>query len=116
LEKAGRSYFVIRREWIFMRSSALRKGDFVDIVSQDGKTAFGRFAVAFVKNAEEKEVTEKEGAAAFLQGGGSDRSAGSDPIDHVEIVTDLEGYMAIKAFAEQQPGPALILVKREGMS
>ena len=107
------SFFVIRREWIFMRSSALRRGDFVDIVSAADGVSFGRFKVAFVKNGEEVEVTESTGGGVALAGGMKDRVNGSSRIDHIEIAATSRDYMKIKAFAETATGPALILIQRE---
>jgi hypothetical protein len=110
---SDQSFFVIRKEWIFMRSSALRRGDYVDIVSAVDGQHFGRFKAAFVKNAEEEEVTESTGGAAALAGGVKDRVNGSSRIDHIEIGATGAEYMKIKAFAEGETEPSLILIQRE---
>lgn len=107
------AFFVIRREWIFMRSSALRRGDYVDIVSSDGEVDFGRYKIAFVKNAEEQEVLESD-KAAFDGGQKNARTNGNYKIDHVEIVATKQQYLAIKSYAESGSGPSLILIGRDG--
>ncbi|MDR1028430.1 MAG: SAF domain-containing protein [Clostridiales Family XIII bacterium] len=108
------SFFVVRREWIYMRSSALRRGDYVDIVSERDGREFGRYKIAFVKNAEEKEVTEAGGGIGLMEREREARVDATSGIDHVEIIVDLKGYMRIKAYAESQSGPSLILVQRGG--
>ena len=109
------SYFVIRREWIYMRSSALRRGDFVDIISSDGEVDFGRYKIASVKNAEEQEVVESGPAGdKAVDGRKSRRINGNYKIDHVEIIADRQHYMDIKEYAESAPGHSLILILREG--
>jgi hypothetical protein len=111
--EAEKSYFVIRRDWIYMCSSALRRGDEVEIVSADGKKVFGVYRVAFVKDDENDEITRQaEEASGFGGEGLNARDAGGANVDHIEIVTDLEGYMRIKAYAEAAKSPALIVVQR----
>ncbi|MDR0357707.1 MAG: SAF domain-containing protein [Clostridiales Family XIII bacterium] len=108
------SFFVIRREWIYMRSSALRRGDYADIVSEDGGRVFGRYKIAFVKNAEEKEVSDAtDGGVSLMTRNNDSRADATSGIDHVEIITDLKTYMRIKSYAESKAGPSLILVQRE---
>ena len=109
------SYFVIQREWIYMRSSALRRGDYADIISSNGEVDFGRYKIAFVKNAEEREVVDSGKAGSAPVGGR--QSVGTDgnfKIDHVEIIADRQQYMAIKQYVESASGPSLILIRMEG--
>jgi hypothetical protein len=108
------SFFVVKREWIYMRSSALRRGDYVDIVgAQDGRS-FGRYKIAFVKNAEEEEVTElSDGGMGLIEREREARVDATSGIDHIEIVADLNAYMRVKSYAESQGGPSLVLVQRE---
>lgn len=106
------SFFVIRREWIYMRSSALRRGDYVDIVTEQDGQSLGRYKVAFVKNAEGKEVRESSGGLKLTEREKDERTDATSGIDHVEIIIDLKGYMRIKSYAESQSGPSLILIQR----
>jgi hypothetical protein len=116
LENANRSFFVIPGSWIFMRSSALRRGDTVDIVSSDGKTKLGTYRVAFVKNGSDKEITEVAGGNGVFTGKDArDRTEGSDLIDHVEIVAEQKDYLRIKEFAEQSSSPSLLLIQQDSM-
>jgi hypothetical protein len=110
--RAEDSCFVIRREWIYMRSSALRRGDYVDIVAETDGRNFGRYKIAFVKNAEEEEVMDASGGMGLPKQRKDARVDATSSIDHVEILVDLAGYTRIKAFAELQNGPSLILVQR----
>jgi hypothetical protein len=107
------SYFSIKREWILMRSSALRRGDRVEILTADGARSFGVFDIGFVKDASESEVRETAGGTGF--GGAPDESRvdATSPIDHVEIVARLHEYLTIRDYAESAPRPSLILVGKE---
>jgi hypothetical protein len=117
VSKSDDSFFVVRREWIFMRSSALRRGDFVDIVSADNTVHFGRYKIAFVKNAEEEEVTESvEGGLDLARRARDQRVNSSSKIDHVEVIATQEQYLAIQNYAETGSGPSLILIQREAQS
>ncbi|MDR1953728.1 MAG: SAF domain-containing protein [Clostridiales Family XIII bacterium] len=111
------SFFVIKREWTYMRSSALRRGDYVDIIGEKDGHNFGRYKIAFVKNAEEEEVTEvADGGMGLIEREREARVDATSGIDHIEIISDLAGYMRIKAYAESQGTPSLILVQREATS
>jgi hypothetical protein len=113
--EAEKSYFVLRSDWIYMCSSALRRGDEAELVSADGKRAFGVYKVAFVKDDENDEITRQvEDKAGFGGEGLNARAASGANIDHIEIITDLESYMRIKSYAEAAKGPALIIVQRRG--
>jgi hypothetical protein len=105
------SYFIIDGSWIYMCSSALRRGDKAEIITANGEKSFGVFDVGFVKGADSEEVTETAGGGAGF--GGADTKSRVDatsPIDHVEIVTQLRAYLAIKEYAESVSGPSLILI------
>jgi hypothetical protein len=106
------SYFVLDRSWISMRSSALRRGDQAEVFTADGARSFGVFDIGFVKGADEEEVREAAGVAGLV-GDAEPRVDATSPIDHVEIVTKLPTYLAIKAYAEAAPGPSLILVGKD---
>jgi hypothetical protein len=110
--EAGRSYFVIKSGWIYMCSSALRQGDEIEIVSADGTRAFGNFKVAFVKDNENDEIASRAEESVGLGDSSFDARGGGANVDHIEIVTDLSAYMAIKTFAETTEEPALIIVQK----
>ncbi|MDR2611248.1 MAG: SAF domain-containing protein [Clostridiales Family XIII bacterium] len=112
-DEAETSYFVIRRDWIYMCSSALRQGDEAEIVSADGTTAFGIYKVAFVKDDENDEITRQAGEAGIFGGEGLNArpESGAD-VDHIEIITDLASYMRLKAYAEAAGEPSLVIVLR----
>jgi hypothetical protein len=94
-----------------MCSSALRRGDKAEIITADGETSFGVFDVGFVKGADSEEVRETAGGGAGFGGADTEsRIDATSPIDHVEIVTQLRTYLAIKEYAESVSGPSLILV------
>lgn len=114
LRKADVSCFVIQKDWIFMRSSTLRKGDRVEILTADGQRSFGTFTAAFVKDETETEVRNAEGGGLSFSGGSrEDRSEATAAIHHIEIETNLSSYMDIKTYAQGEEEPALLLVRRE---
>jgi len=111
----GLSAFVIKKDWIYMRSSSLRGGDIVEILSSDGKTRFGSFDVLYVKNESEGEVRSADTGGLNITGTQKDdRSEANSEIDHVEIETVLYTYLSLKEYAEKCTGPALLLIRREG--
>ncbi|MDR3305990.1 MAG: hypothetical protein LBS85_08235 [Clostridiales Family XIII bacterium] len=113
LPRSDTSCFVLRNNWLFMCTSSLRRGDRVDILSQDGKTRFGQFDVAYVKDSEGREVTD---AGAGLRGFGEtdgERVNPSAPVHHIEIRCEWDDYEKIKSYCEKDASAALILVRRE---
>jgi hypothetical protein len=114
--KAGESFFVIPAEWIAMRSSALRRGDTVEIAPAFGEqTGFGRYKLAFVKDDEELEVRDMLPSGELLSETleSRERTDANAVIDHVEIIATKSAYEAIRAFAENAGAPALLLIQRE---
>jgi hypothetical protein len=114
--KDGESFFVIPEGWIAMRSSALRRGDTVEIASALGDgTVFGRYRLAFVKDEEELEVrnmgTGGELISETLKP--PDRTDSNSVIDHVEIIATKSAYEAIRSFAMESGFPSLLLIQRE---
>jgi hypothetical protein len=110
---AGESYFVIPAEWIAMRSSALRRGDHVEIAGADGGAAnFGVYRLAFVKDADEGEVRDISLIGEIVQERRKrkDRTDSGSAIDHVEIIATAEAYFRIRAYASGKEGPSLILI------
>jgi hypothetical protein len=108
------SYFTIGGEWIYMCSSALRRGDKAELITADGAKSFGVFDVGFVKDADDEEVRETAGGGVGFGGAAAEpRVDATSRIDHVEIVTQLPTYLAIKKYAESVSGPSLIIVGKE---
>lgn len=112
------SIFVIKPDWISMRSSALRRGDLVDIYGTGGLGLLGTFRIAYVKDDAEREVrdaSEGEGAKPRKVSGILDRPDSTSIIDHVEIITTLQKYEflvdCVSGGGEATPS-ALIIVQR----
>lgn len=113
--KDGESFFVIPAEWIAMRSSALRRGDTVEISPASGeRTSFGRYKLAFVKDEDELEVRDMpaSGELLFEAPERRERTDANSVIDHVEIIATKTAYESIRAFAENAASPALLLIQR----
>jgi multisubunit Na+/H+ antiporter MnhC subunit len=114
-EAENLSYFVIRSEWIFMKSSALRHGDTVDIISATGDVDLGSYKVAYVKDEKGTEVSDVTGKSGILGNGKDDNfSDSSSQIDYIEILCTLESYLSIKTYAESSHTPTLLLVRQTG--
>jgi hypothetical protein len=114
--KKGEAFFVIPAAWIAMRSSALRRGDTVEIASALGDGAgFGRYRLAFVKDADELEVRDMPAGGEALPGALSlgERTDANAMIDHVEIIATKGAYEAIRVYAESALAPSLLLIQRE---
>lgn len=107
------SVFVIPAEWIHMRSSSLRKGDWVTLYSQDGKSLIGSFQLAFVRDQAEREVISLSGSkdAPLLE-----RQDGSSLIHSLEIISTLAGYQKIQEAMKETTGPGLMIVQGGGTS
>ncbi len=110
------SIFVIDPDWVVMRSSALRRGDVVDIYGTNGLGFLGTFRVAYVKDAAEREVRdagESEGSC-----GSEDilcRPDSTSVIDHIEIISTFREYEYLVQSVSGEGGAtpaALILVQR----
>lgn len=109
------SHFVIRGEWIYMKSSSLRHGDTVDIASEGGDVNLGSYKVAYVKDENGTEVSDVTGKAGILGNSKDDNfSDSSSLIDHIEILCTLESYLGIKAYAETSTTPNLLLIRQMG--
>ena len=116
------SVFVIDPGWIGMRSSALRRGDIVDIYGSGGLGLLGTFRIAYVKDDADREVRNvaadtgvnveagKQGDRGILE-----RPDGSAVIDHIEIISTFQEYEnlvnSIGGGDETTPA-ALIIVQR----
>ncbi|MDR0854640.1 MAG: SAF domain-containing protein [Clostridiales Family XIII bacterium] len=101
--------FVISSEWIAMRSSSLRRGDEIQIISADGITKFGKYTISYVKDDEEKEISGGENTLGASKAD-SVRTNASAPIHHVEISCEFSDYMKIREYATKAPTASLLLV------
>jgi hypothetical protein len=112
--KDGESCFVIPADWIAMRSSALRRGDRVEIFGEDASASFGEYRLAFVKNEHDAEVRDvsARGEPMAEPAPMNKRVDADSSIDHVEIITNARAYYRLKAYAEsREDGPCLVLVR-----
>jgi hypothetical protein len=112
--KENESYFVIPADWIAMRSSAVRRGDKVEILGENAADSFGTHKLAFVKNAYDVEIKDlSPRGEAMLEPMPENRRVDADSmIDHVEIITTAKTYYEIKAYVEKRGGtPCLVLVR-----
>ncbi|MDD3169043.1 MAG: SAF domain-containing protein [Eubacteriales bacterium] len=107
------SIFVLNPSWIAMRSSALRRGDLVDIYDSNGLDLLGTFRVAFVKDASEREVRNAAGELAAIGGYEIlDRADSTSVIDHIEIISTVRKYEKLVSFVSGATPAALIIVQR----
>lgn len=106
----GESLFVIRPEWITMRSSSLRRGDWIEIYEDRDHKVIGTYRVAFVKDNNEVEVRDsgKVSPKSALE-----RADATSIISHIEIISDLPGYEKILNCVSGITSAGLILVQRE---
>jgi hypothetical protein len=108
------SVFVIDPNWIAMRSSALRRGDMVDIYGSNGMGLLGTFQIAFVKDASEREVRNAaEEMAAGMSGNEIlERTDSTSVIDHIEIISTFDAYENLLECVNGTTPTALIIVQR----
>jgi hypothetical protein len=117
-EEAARpdtSSFVLKNEWIALCTSALRRGDQIELRYGNGERSLGVFEVAFVKDAEGREVTDlSTGLGGFrTDEGTSARVNPSAPIHHIEIECEWEDYEKILTLCRGAAGASLIVVRKE---
>lgn len=91
----GQGIFLIRGDWVFSVSSSLRKGDRIRIYGLDGATELGEFQVAFVKDAQGKEVTTGEGEILKGELAILDRAHGTGRVEELEILAEIGEYSEI---------------------
>lgn len=85
------SIYKIKGEWIGNCSASVRKGDRVDIYSDDG-SHLGLYRVAFVKDEQGREIESiKKQNEEVLE-----RTAATGVINSIEIIAKKENYEAIK--------------------
>lgn len=113
--KEDESIFVIQPQWIAMRSSALRKDDWVDIYREDGSEKVGTYRVAFVKDSADREVKDISlMGESHREKNWLNRTDGTAVIDHIEIISTLADYIKIlHTVAGEETGTLMILQKGE---
>ncbi len=107
--RSGQSIFVIHPDWITMRSSSLRRGDWVDIYASMDSKKIGSYRVAFVKDANELEVTDGEGRTETNP---LNRTISTAPISHLEIIADMKEYGKILDSLHNGGGGLLLIQKQ----
>jgi len=116
--KEEESIFVIDPGWVAMRSSALRRGDVVDVYGTNELGLIGTFRIAYVKDAAEREV-RNAGEGTDYGSGILDRPDSTSIIDHVEIIATYHEYKHLVKCVSGEGGAtpaALIIVQRGGES
>ena len=113
--KPDTSSFVIKNEWIALCTSALRRGDKIELRFGNGDITLGTFDVAYVKDAEGREVTDtSSGITGFRAGdNASARTNSSAPIHHIEIECEWKDYKRIINLCSSKTGASLIIVRKD---
>lgn len=107
------SLFVLEPNWIAMRSSALRRGDVVDIYGADGRGVIGTFQVAFVKDSTEREIRDVNIEGKFkMEDKLLERTDSTSIIEHIEIIATINEYEELVACATGVTPTALIIVQK----
>ncbi len=104
----GKTLFRLDASWIANMSSSVRRGDLVDIYDSAAELFFGTYEIAFAKDSSGQEVWD-----AGIPGTEKrvlDRTSATSVIDHVEIITTVNEYAALAAFAAE--GGQFLLVQR----
>ena len=106
----GESIYKLPADWIDNRSAAVRRGDTVEIYLADGKKKVGEYMVAYVKDAQEREISSVEGQeyADILN-----RTNATGAIDHIEIIATQEEYAALYQAKSNTEQKFLIVQKPE---
>ncbi len=106
----GESIYKLPADWIDNRSAAVRRGDTVEIYRADGKQKLGEYKVAYVKDAQERELSSVEGQeyADMLN-----RIDATGVIDHIEIIATQEEYVALYQAKSNTEQKFLIVQKTE---
>ena len=96
----GESIYLLKGEWISLRSASLRRGDWIDVYTLAGDETFtklGRYRVSFVKDVNESEVknTNDAGAAEFDDSPVRSRTSSTAAVWSVEIIATESDYAAI---------------------
>jgi hypothetical protein len=106
----GESIYKLPADWIDNRSAAIRRGDTVEIYLADGKRKVGEYMVAYVKDAQEREVSSIAGQeyADMLN-----RTDATGVIDHIEIIATQEEYAALYQLKQETEQRLLVVQKTE---
>ena len=96
----GESIYVLKGEWISLRSSSLRRGDWIDLYTLAGEETFtklGRYRVSFVKDVNESEVKSTTDAetAEYDPSPVLSRTSSTAAIHSVEIIATEKEYAMI---------------------
>lgn len=111
--KEEESIFVIESQWISMRSSALRRDDWVEIYRGDGSERIGTYKVAFVKDNADREVRDLSLTGEPLrERNWLNRTDSTAVIDHIEIISTLGDYMKILHAVEGEEGGSLMILQK----
>ena len=113
--KPDTSSFVIKNEWIALCTSALRRGDKIELMYGNGDISLGTYEVAFVKDAEGREVIDtSNGISSFrTETGTSARTNPSAPIHHIEIECEWKDYKRILNTCTTKTKATLIIVRKD---
>lgn len=105
----GESIYKLPAEWIDSRSAAVRRGDMIKIYLADGRRKLGEYTVAYVRDAQEREVSSAAGQeyADMLN-----RTNATGVIDHIEIIATQEEYAALYQVMSSA-GQRLLIVQKE---
>ncbi len=108
------SIFVLKKNWIAMRSSSLRRGDLVAIYGSVAGEYLGEYRVAYVKDESEREIrnADLELKPMSQQGTILNREDSTSIIDHIEIITTFDGFQMIRSYVNEGMGGQLILMQR----
>lgn len=111
--KEGEAIFPLDPEWIAMRSSALRRGDLVDLYGTAGYGLIGTYRVAFVKDNAEREIRDAgTGELPVVKHEVLDRTDSTSAISHIEIMTTVDEYQRILSCVEGEIPVSLMIVQR----
>ncbi|MEI8215753.1 MAG: SAF domain-containing protein [Eubacteriales bacterium] len=102
------SIYVLKPEWIYMVSSAVRAGDSISIFSKDSSIFLGNFRVAFVKDSSFREVksaNQDTNKTSLLE-----RLDATSFVSYVEITSTLQSYEKIVGYINSGIEKKLLLV------
>ena len=110
----GESIFKIPASWIDNRSASIRRGD--TIMFYAGDQFIGEYKVAFVKDAEEREVTSTE---SQWYSEALDRTDSTGVISNIEIIATMPEYKELYKVAVYNPDSLvtqkLLIVQKLGV-
>lgn len=111
--KEGEAVFPLKPEWISMRSSALRRGDLVDLYGTGASGLIGTYRIAFVKDDAEREIRDAgTGEVPLIKQDVLDRTDSTSTISHIEIMATVDEYQHILSYVEGESPNFLMIVQR----